>query len=1277
MMEASEHQNIRNAKTAGDGMDDDEVISSTDADTSSWESEPNTARSSRQYYPIKGQSNAHPNVDTGDLEFLTNGLSSEEHLDILGDSGLLSSQYLKKTLGVEANDAQGSHQDGRDVNGQMNRQGGSDNVKEADGMTSDSSTDRGDEDIIELDLTKEPKGPLLGNGFPGLQHSQFGFLPSLGGFGASPFGSLMTGLLSSDGDGFENDADVSSQSEAEEVRHSRERVEVLSPGQEGGTQQERWDHLFTILEQQHVQQLTLQREHHERQVEMLQLQLARLTEEQEGLISKQHQEPLGRGSTSPRLEATTTGLGNHLNGHEKQARVTPNGKENERTSSPGFISVSSQEETDSASGDSDQTLEGSLEDANETLMTTWTDVMEQKQAEMVKDRITDKESKTQEIGSSFQGQEDSRVRDVAAQYDNHLIALQREFAQQQHNLQEQYASQVRSMQHQWLSLQQQQQEQQTVIRHLLSRQQERINQTQRDMRGVTQGNEESDSADQKGDTDRDTPTSDDTSTTYSDFTYWKQAEQDTYKALPDMSTDEVSSEQKSPPMDANKGQRSPQTKRSPHQDLNQRSPELHGQWVGQRLDQRSPHLSGQSSSPGQTVDFGEEDANLSSRLNLREKHARHIADLKAYYDSEIQDLQAKLIEATALSDHSPNKTLERTNQRLQNNCVKLETSLKSANSRIEDLETTVQVMETRLAEPHDSTNNSVTSLLHKVNDLKQLCRHKESDIQTLEKKKRELQVSLDQAYQLQDAQAMDEQRDQKILKRVSAENKALAEKHEITRDLLQATETQLYDSKAKIADLTRVVSHLEFEVRRIDLESSVLKRQSVPESLSGTSLRSDNTLKLDTAVRSPYNINQKKDQNKASPERADRHSVPNASGDAPSVGRSVEDRKFLKSSFNMFTGKELVSSGSESLQIATDSESSSQLEDDRVGLDHSNNLDVPLDLDEERPLSPMMKAARQFDMWKVEESMNAGSGFTERSLNETLENEKLSRPSHHNSRQSSSNAIVAPKGDQDGGPLTSDASIHIWASSKVGKKRSPGSSKASPALARSSTIQQARTSPNQQARQSSPNQQARQSLAKAIKPQDHDIFPVKGSKDSPKRSKVNSPRSGSRQSTDTAPSPRKQRESPRRQLFTERNQEEKQRLKRENRGVIPPPDGSNNAVGSILSKIRAGEVQTRADWEVQTNVTAGSQRTHTPKNQTESNFDIIERINDHQKKLDDLIMEKRQLETALSHVPISGRLSRSSRKEEELLEQRLEQVTQQLGSVRMLLRKYNALKSSI
>ena len=75
---------------------------------------------------------------------------------------------------------------------------------------------------------------------------------------------------------------------------------------------------------------------------------------------------------------------------------------------------------------------------------------------------------------------------------------------------------------------------------------------------------------------------------------------------------------------------------------------------------------------------------LLSRLNLREKHARHIADLKAYYETEIQELQSKLTEAAALQDHSPDKVMRRTNERLQDNCIKLEGALKSANRCVQE-----------------------------------------------------------------------------------------------------------------------------------------------------------------------------------------------------------------------------------------------------------------------------------------------------------------------------------------------------------------------------------------------------------------------------------------------------------------------------------------------------------------------------------------------------------------------------------------------------------------
>lgn len=48
------------------------------------------------------------------------------------------------------------------------------------------------------------------------------------------------------------------------------------------------------------------------------------------------------------------------------------------------------------------------------------------------------------------------------------------------------------------------------------------------------------------------------------------------------------------------------------------------------------------------------------RQNLREKHARHIADLRAYYDSEIQSLKQQL-EAS----HKPHsEDFEKINQNL-------------------------------------------------------------------------------------------------------------------------------------------------------------------------------------------------------------------------------------------------------------------------------------------------------------------------------------------------------------------------------------------------------------------------------------------------------------------------------------------------------------------------------------------------------------------------------------------------------------------------------------
>ncbi|XP_038074793.1 myosin-9-like [Patiria miniata] len=1267
-------------------MDEDEM-GTTDADTSSWESEPHTARSSRKYHPVKGEHTAVVSEDEDDdQEPLTNGGIPENHA--FGDQELLSSQYLRKTFGLERSGKQDGQQGKKEgeKSGQTQEKPKDTGVRngfQRDGQTSDDAgQDRSEsenddsldqhqqdtEDIIEeIDLTKEPKPSMFGRGAPGMAQAKFVFMPSLGPFGSSPFGSLMTGLLSSDGDGFENDADVSSQSEAEEARLPRAKPQI-SPGLDRRGQQERWEHLFGMLEQQHRQQVILQREHHERQVQLLQAQLASLTQEQEDLITKQHQEPLGYGTKSAPDEASSE-QGKHPEEARKQARRSPNGKDKNALSPSLTPSESSQQDTYSSSGDSEVTLEGSLADASETLMTTWSDVVEQKQAEK---EITGQEEQSRVEMPERNLQEPQMLKSRGE--DDRFLILQTHFAQQQRQLQEQYALQVKHMQRQWAELQTQQGQQQEVLRHLLSRQQERITQTHRDIQGVTQGNEGQEPGEEADsmDAERSTPTSDNTSTTYSDFTYWKQAEEDTYRALPDVSMEDAARGQEGHQPEMSAAVRSP----NPN---GQGSPDLAVQWPAAGSGQRSPHVSGQSSSPRRSGDDGNagEDAQLTSslRLNLREKHARHIADLKAYYDSEIQELQNKLTEAASLRDHSPDKVTRRTNQRLQDNCVRLEAALKSANSRIEDLENTVKALESRLGETYTSTDSSVANLEQKVNDLKQLCRHKELDMQSLEKRNRELQVSLDQAYQLQDVQAMDEHRDQKILKKVLNEYKALAEKHEVTKELLHDMETQLYESKAKIADLSRTLSHLEFEVKRMDLESSVVKRQSLPKSLSGTSLRSrtsPNTTSatVPAAVTSPDD-RRSQDKNHTSGIAKDTNNLP----DTSAANRSVEDRKFLRPSadYNILTGEKLVSeSGSESLQFTSDTESLTQSEDNRANLSapgRHSDLGVPFDtdMDEERPLSPMMKAARQMDIWKAEESMNAGDnqGLLRNGLNGMHVTEKpddrAHRSTEHRHNQSANNSsqsylvdTQSPRGRLDGGPLSQDSSIHIWPASDKGTQRSAvppaPASQLGAALAHSS-----------------PKQLARQSLAKAIKPKDHDIFPVRGAKESPPETSKRGSPAAARQSFEKAPSsvrPRKSKESPRRQLFGDGKRSDNRRLVK-----------GENIADFVLAKVRAGDVQTRADWEGLGS--SSSQRSQTPKKQTETSLDIVQCLNDHQKKLDQLMMEKRQLETTLSHVPISGRVSRQTRQDEERLEQRLEHVTRELGSVRMLLRKYNALKSSI
>lgn len=73
----------------------------------------------------------------------------------------------------------------------------------------------------------------------------------------------------------------------------------------------------------------------------------------------------------------------------------------------------------------------------------------------------------------------------------------------------------------------------------------------------------------------------------------------------------------------------------------------------------------------------------------------------------------------------------------------------------------------------------------------------------------------------------------------------------------------------------------------------------------------------------------------------------------------------------------------------------------------------------------------------------------------------------------------------------------------------------------------------------------------------------------------------------------------------------------------------------------------------------------------------LQSLADAERLLDELTQEKQQIEAALSRMPgTGGRVTLQTRLDEVTLENRLERVNRDLGSIRMTLKRYNVLRSS-
>ncbi|KAI4901053.1 hypothetical protein NFI96_034331 [Prochilodus magdalenae] len=212
------------------------------------------------------------------------------------------------------------------------------------------------------------------------------------------------------------------------------------------------------------------------------------------------------------------------------------------------------------------------------------------------------------------------------------------------------------------------------------------------------------------------------------------------------------------------------------------------------------------------------------RQNLREKHARHIADLRAYYEAEISTLKEKLDLVSLPLD------MEKSNRMLLDRCEHLERALTEASVRIRELETRNQHLERQLAEwpeQYDAASSTVQALQQRLEETKQSSREKDNTVNKLRSRLRHLEEAVQNACKEVDEKEARINKEHKMLQDLLQEYDCLRKDHEEVKDNLVSTENKLFDANEQISELKRIISKLEAQVKQLEHENMARTRQAL------------------------------------------------------------------------------------------------------------------------------------------------------------------------------------------------------------------------------------------------------------------------------------------------------------------------------------------------------------------------------------------------------------------------------------------------------------------
>ncbi|EDL19597.1 mCG17154, isoform CRA_a [Mus musculus] len=218
------------------------------------------------------------------------------------------------------------------------------------------------------------------------------------------------------------------------------------------------------------------------------------------------------------------------------------------------------------------------------------------------------------------------------------------------------------------------------------------------------------------------------------------------------------------------------------------------------------------------------------RQNLKEKHARHVADLRAYYESEISSLKQKL----EAKDISAVEEWKKKNEILADRCGQLDSALNEATSRVRTLEKNNNLLEIEVSDLRERFNAASSAskvLQERIEEMRTSNKEKDNTITRLKCRLQDLEEAFENAYKLSDDKEARLRQENKMFQDLLGEYESLGKEHGRVKDTLNTTENKLLDAHTQISDLKRTISKLEAQVKQAEHESMLSLRNGakVPE----------------------------------------------------------------------------------------------------------------------------------------------------------------------------------------------------------------------------------------------------------------------------------------------------------------------------------------------------------------------------------------------------------------------------------------------------------------